>query len=58
MDAFYMHHRAFTNVVLFDETEPMEGGTIEWYGQALPVPQVVKPSELYGVLAAISSYGL
>ena len=37
-------HRAFTNVVPFDETEPTEARTAVRYGRGLPVPMVAKPS--------------
>jgi hypothetical protein len=35
----------FTKVTCFDLAKALEGGTAGWYGQALPVPLVARPSE-------------
>jgi hypothetical protein len=39
---------------LFDEAEAVPHGTGTWYGQALPVPMVVKPSGLASSIASSS----
>jgi hypothetical protein len=40
-------HRAFTNIVPFEETDPTESGTGGRYGRGLPVPMVVKLGDAF-----------
>lgn len=51
-------HRAFTDVVPFEETKPTEPSTTVQYGRGLPVPMVTIGSVCFRILAAISSYEL